>query len=155
MLDDILSERTSERLEHLLRRCGAWLMLHSLLDHSGYVLSLWLFGAVTVDLVELSNLTLFATLPSRCILLFYHIHLTGVIVSAVIYDIVMLRLDHTVVQYVVNAVPCIFLTHGFLIRARFGVFLFGTVENRGLFFLTMVNQGVDLLNYAAQLLLLS
>ena len=155
MLDDILSERADKGFKHLFGRCGTWLVLHSLLNHSSDVLSLWLFGAVTVDLIEFSDLILLAALTSRCILLFYHVHLARVEISLFIDDIVLIGSVHTIIKHVINALALLLPTHWLLILAGLRIFLFGTVKNRALFLFTMVNQCVDLLNYTAQLLLLS
>ena len=151
MLDDILSKRASKWFKHLLRWCCTWFVLYSLLNHSSYILSFWLFRAVTVDIVKFSYLIFLAALSSRCIFFFYHVHLTRVLVPAIADDIVIIGPVHTIIIALALLLP----THWLLILSSFRVFLFGTVKNRALFFLAMVNQCVDLLNYTAQLLLLS
>ena len=155
MLDDILSERTSEWFKHLLGRRSTWLVLHSLLNHGSYVLSLWFLGAVTIDIVEFFYLIFLAALSSRCILLFYHVQLVWVVVPAVINDVVVIGPVHSIIKHMINALALLLPTHWLLILFSLRVFLFVTVKNGTLFLLTMVDQGIDLLNYTAQLLLLS
>ena len=155
MLDDILSEWASEWFKHLLGRCGTWLVLDSLLNHGCYVLSLRLLRAVTIDIVEFSDLIFLAALSSRCILLFYHVQLVRVVVPAVVYDVVMIGPVHAIVKHRNFALALILPTHWLLILVSLRVFLFVAMKNGTLFLFTMVDQGVDLLNYTAQLLLLS